>query len=111
MSLPAVGWGTDGVIAMSSGAQGPEGIATGETSSVACFFDACFPAFWVGRPASAVSGDVGPVADDAVTGDPVSATVVARSGPEDPSLEPPSSRAMPTVSSRAMPRTISRRTQ
>src|SRR5215213_503171 len=100
MSLPAVGWGTDGVIAMSSGAQGPEGIATGETSSVACFFDAFFAAFFVGRPSPVVSGDVGSVADEPFTGDPVSATVVARSGPEDPSLEPPSSRAMPTVNSR-----------
>ena len=35
----------------------------------------------------------------------------ARSAPDDPSLEPPSSRAMPTTSRVAIPSTISRRVQ
>ncbi len=59
----------------------------------------------------AVEPVVGPVVEGVVDEDEVSATCVARSGPDDPSLDPPSSRAMPTTSRVAMPSTISRRTQ
>ena len=41
----------------------------------------------------------------------VCAAGVARSGPDEPPLEPPSSWAIPTTSNVAMPSTISRRTQ
>ena len=79
---------------MSSGAQGPEGMATGETSAEPCLVP-CFVLGPVLRvPAGVVGPDVGPLACE-----PVSATGVAWSGPDEPSLEPPSSRAIPTTSS------------
>ena len=105
MSWPAIGCGTDGAIAMSSGAHGPDGSARGVTSSVAW----CpLVVLW---PPAVKPGVVGPVVGEAVTGELVSATGVARSGPDAPSLEPPSSRARPTTSRTAMASTVSRRTQ
>ena len=100
MSLPATGRGTEGVIATSLSAHGPDGIATGLAVTVDC-------ALWLWCRARPVRLPVGPALCD----DEVSATGVARSGPEEPSLLPPSKRVMPTTSSSAVPSTSSRRTQ
>ncbi len=102
MSFPAIGFGTEGVMATSLASQGPEG-ATARVAGSSSFLPWCSP------------GVVGPCVRGApeVVGSGagvVSATFRAAS-PDDPSLEPPSIFAIPTTSSRAMPTTISRRTQ
>jgi len=78
MSLPAIGFGTDGVIAMSSARQGPDGIATRVTGSAApAFARRCFPPVVTGA-----------LVDGVTVGAAVSATLAARSGPDEASLEP-----------------------
>src|SRR5215218_5688809 len=101
MSLPAIGFGTDGVMATSLAAHGPEGCAARVTGS--SIFLWCLPSpLW--------RGVTGALEVGAEFVGPASATFVAVSPPE-PSLDPPSILAMPTTSSIAMPSTISRRTQ
>ena len=124
MSRPAIGCGTDGVIAMSSGAHGPEGSTTrgglgGRVLGLARLAWRVRRRRRTAAVGPVVGAVVGAVAEGLVVGvveevvdeDDVSATCAARSGPDDPSLDPPSSRAMPTTSRVAMPSTISRRTQ
>jgi A/G-specific adenine glycosylase len=100
MSLPAIGFGTEGVIAMSAGEHGPDGMTTGVTGSSAMALVCGF-----------VPVVAGARVDGVTEGSAVSATRAARSGPEEASLEPPSSRATPTTSRTATPSTIIRRTQ
>jgi hypothetical protein len=72
-------------------------MATGLTVAEPCLLWWCVP-----RPAL-----VGPF----VEADEVSAAGLARSGPDEPSLLPPRSRAMPTTKRTAMLMTMRRRTQ
>src|SRR4051794_19948182 len=102
MSRPATGFGTDGVIATSLAAHGPDGIATAVGSSDLFWW--CWPV--ADGPTLPAEPKVDASADGLV-----SATFRAASAPEDPSLEPPSIFASPTTSSVAMPSSISRRTQ
>ncbi len=109
MSLPATGFGTDGVTATSSGAQGPLGITIGVGVVVALAWRSVDPvdgadAAPVGRGLGRRLGRGRAAATSARPG-------AAWSGPDEPSLEPPSSLAMPTTSRVAMPSTISRRVQ
>ena len=112
MSPPAIGFGTDGVIATSLAAHGPDGMATRVTGSSACR-PPCWPSCLCRPPRLASSEgpvDAGPLVLGLLPSDEVSATFAAAS-PPDPPPEPPSSFAMPTTSSSAMPSAIIRRTQ
>ena len=100
MSRPAIGCGTDGEIAMSSGAHGPEGSTTGVGSAVGCWLlpglpEAC--AGVVGPVTGLVVGAVvGAVAEGLAVGvveevveeEEVSATCAARSRPGRPVAGP-----------------------
>src|SRR5580765_4687247 len=68
MSRPAIGCGTDGVIAMSSAAHGPEGSTTGLGSVVGCFVFPCSPGVCVGVVGPVVEPWVEPVAGPVVEG-------------------------------------------
>src|SRR5947207_15439931 len=107
MSRPATGLGTDGVIATSLAAHGPDGIAT-RVTGWSGRLPWCFRFGMVAAEGPFIAGP--PVPESCVAGE-VAATYRAVSSLDDPPPEPPSILAIPTTRRAAMPRTISQRTQ